>query len=97
MVSAKAGVRPTYAARRTADAAPVTAFTPSIPDNPSMISAGCARSNRVIALILSLSPFAPYSAGTPPGTPGGQTKPKLLTCGIRATLLISKGIMGQKH
>jgi hypothetical protein len=39
-------------------------------------------------MIPSQNPFAPYAARKRDGTPGGETRRKLLTWGIRATLLI---------
>src|SRR5713226_4281256 len=94
MVSARAGVRPRYAIRRTAAAAPVTTFTPGIPSIPSPF-AGSSTLEPGYRLIPSQSPSAPYSARKHVGTPGTKTKRKLFTCGIRATLLIQNRIRGR--
>src|ERR1700694_4482814 len=93
MVSAKAGVMPANAIRRTAAEAPVTNFNPRIPGNPFISLPVRARLNRVASYSESVVPRAlvPHAGGSEPRA--GQTRWKLLTCGIRATLLIQNGIL----
>src|SRR5665213_371074 len=94
MVSPRAGARPAYATRRTAAAAPVTTFTPLIPDNPSLHSLAQivepghhANSTARIPTYLMLR-----ASGTEP--PAAKPRWKLSTWGVRATLLIQNSIGG---
>src|SRR6202140_384718 len=94
MVSAKTGVGPIYAIRRTAAAAEVANFTPRIPGNPFLSFTGPSALGPGCRLISSQYPAGHLipraSAAEPRARPGRW---KLLTCSIRATLLIQNGIL----
>src|ERR1700731_3363213 len=93
MVSAKAGVGPVYAIRRTAAAAAVDNFTPRIPGpflsftGPSALEPGC----RLISSQYPVGYLIPRASAAEPRVRPGRWK--LLTCSIRATLLIQNGIL----
>jgi hypothetical protein len=70
MVSAKAGVGPIYAIRRTAAAAEVANFTPRILGNPFLSFTGpSVRLDRAPLHFESVSRLPPYSARKRCGTP----------------------------
>src|SRR6202140_921806 len=69
MVSARAGVGPAYAIRRTAAAAPVTTFPPRIPNYPFIPFAGSSALEPGDCLIPSQCPSIPYAPSKPVGTP----------------------------
>src|SRR5882757_6803858 len=81
MVSAKTGVAPMLASKRTADAAPVTTLTPPIPSNPFMTPSRLGSTVRVICFDLSRFPASPYSAQQSDGTHRGLIAVETLEMG----------------
>src|SRR5580704_2831295 len=69
MVSARANVEPMQIERRTAAAAPVTAFTPTIPGNPIMPLSGSSALEPCLASLESHYPVTPYARRKGDGTP----------------------------
>src|SRR6185312_14424278 len=90
MVSARTGVGPAHAIRRTAAAAPAKTFTPRIPIIPFILAPA--------RLKLTGPPLSQRPAQHKPGAgitepPARVTQRKLCSCSIRATLLIQNGIL----